>query len=305
MASASELPREPPREAVRQSDGSYTLELEDGTSCRWTRRPDGSWRKPERKKAGWVGDLEQKKYVSPGQVQADRVREDLGRAPRSTIPGLPPGYMEELEAKKKTANDRKKEVRKEKSEAAEAARHADAPSLFKLPEREYAGTGEEDIAPALAPAAAPAAPNPKAVEKKLRQISDLEERRAKGEALNEDQLSKLQSKTELEEELARLRIGGEPASEASNPTPVAASAKLVAVAPSAVAASTNGKVAPAAPPVQESAESKGANKKAIDKKLRQIADLEERQAKGEVLNEDQLAKLAAKSELEAALKSAA
>lgn len=39
---------EPPQEAEAQADGSYLLVLEDGSSLRWTRRPDGSWRKPER-----------------------------------------------------------------------------------------------------------------------------------------------------------------------------------------------------------------------------------------------------------------
>lgn len=57
---------EPPPEAVKQSDGSYVLTNEDGTKSRFTKRPDGSWRKPERVRAGWVGDLERKKYV-PGE----------------------------------------------------------------------------------------------------------------------------------------------------------------------------------------------------------------------------------------------
>eukprot|EP00927_Polykrikos_kofoidii_P046568 TRINITY_DN40768_c0_g2_i1.p1 TRINITY_DN40768_c0_g2~~TRINITY_DN40768_c0_g2_i1.p1 ORF type:complete len:311 (+),score=52.26 TRINITY_DN40768_c0_g2_i1:106-1038(+) len=55
----------PLAEAILQGDGTYTLELRDGSSLRWTRRPDGTWRKPERKRAGWVGDLEQEKYVPP------------------------------------------------------------------------------------------------------------------------------------------------------------------------------------------------------------------------------------------------
>lgn len=55
----------PPADAVQQPDGSYILNCEDGTTLRWTQRPDGSWRRPERKRAGWVGDLEQLKYAPP------------------------------------------------------------------------------------------------------------------------------------------------------------------------------------------------------------------------------------------------
>eukprot|EP00928_Gymnodinium_smaydae_P034998 TRINITY_DN24693_c0_g1_i1.p1 TRINITY_DN24693_c0_g1~~TRINITY_DN24693_c0_g1_i1.p1 ORF type:complete len:320 (+),score=57.64 TRINITY_DN24693_c0_g1_i1:84-1043(+) len=53
----------PPLEAKVQDDGSYVLDLGDGSVRRWTRRPDGSWRKPERKRQGWVGSLEARKYV--------------------------------------------------------------------------------------------------------------------------------------------------------------------------------------------------------------------------------------------------
>lgn len=58
------------------------MELEDGSTARWTQRPDGTWRKPERKRASWVGELERPKYVPParrGQEQA-----------ATQVPGLPP-----------------------------------------------------------------------------------------------------------------------------------------------------------------------------------------------------------------------
>lgn len=57
---------EPPPEAVKQPDGTYVLSHADGSTSRFTKRPDGSWRKPERVRAGYVGDLEQEKYV-PGE----------------------------------------------------------------------------------------------------------------------------------------------------------------------------------------------------------------------------------------------
>lgn len=55
----------PPAEAVLQPDGSYVMEGEDGSMLRWTKRQDGSWRRPERRRAGWVGDLERQKYSPP------------------------------------------------------------------------------------------------------------------------------------------------------------------------------------------------------------------------------------------------
>lgn len=55
----------PPIDAKKQPDASYVLELEDKSTLRWTRRPNGTWRKAEHKKAGWVGELEREKYVIP------------------------------------------------------------------------------------------------------------------------------------------------------------------------------------------------------------------------------------------------
>jgi len=55
----------PPEEAEAQPDGTFTLQLEDESEMKWSKRPDGTWRKPERRRAGWVGDLEQTKYTIP------------------------------------------------------------------------------------------------------------------------------------------------------------------------------------------------------------------------------------------------
>jgi len=45
-----------PKEAVEQLDGSFAVHLQDGSSWRWSLRPDGSWRKPERHRKGWSSD---------------------------------------------------------------------------------------------------------------------------------------------------------------------------------------------------------------------------------------------------------
>lgn len=65
-------PAEPPAEAVKQPDGSFVLELQDGSTLRWTQRPNGTWRKPERKRSGWTGDLDRKKYEPPASRGGDR-----------------------------------------------------------------------------------------------------------------------------------------------------------------------------------------------------------------------------------------
>ncbi|CAK9079257.1 G patch domain-containing protein 4 [Durusdinium trenchii] len=57
--------REPPSDALEQADGTFQMTLDDGATITWTRRPDGTWRRPEHRRAGWVGELEQAKYTPP------------------------------------------------------------------------------------------------------------------------------------------------------------------------------------------------------------------------------------------------
>jgi hypothetical protein len=71
-----EPPEIPPDEAEEQPDGTFVLELEDGSSVRWTKRPNGTWRKPEHKKAGWVGDLEREKYTIPAVRNGENLMMD-------------------------------------------------------------------------------------------------------------------------------------------------------------------------------------------------------------------------------------
>lgn len=71
-----EPPDTPPENAVEQADGTFLLELEDGATVKWTKRPNGTWRKPEHKKAGWVGDLEREKYVPPALKNGEHLRLD-------------------------------------------------------------------------------------------------------------------------------------------------------------------------------------------------------------------------------------
>mmetsp|Transcript_53692 Transcript_53692/g.143885 ORF Transcript_53692/g.143885 Transcript_53692/m.143885 type:complete len:83 (-) Transcript_53692:74-322(-) len=63
----------PPEHSVREPDGSYTLELRDASTLKWTRRPDGTWRRPERRRAGWVGELERERYTIPKLRSGDEL----------------------------------------------------------------------------------------------------------------------------------------------------------------------------------------------------------------------------------------
>lgn len=73
MASAETEPVEgaPPLDAVQQADGSFVQERPDGSTLRWTKRPDGSWRKPERARSGTTAlsaataNLERQKISPP------------------------------------------------------------------------------------------------------------------------------------------------------------------------------------------------------------------------------------------------
>lgn len=273
----------PPREAVKQSDGSWVQQLEDGSTMRWTRRPDGSWRKPEHKRAGWVGELEQQKYVSKGELEEQR-RQAQMQAQAGRIPGLAPGQEPE---KPKSANERKKEKRKEKAEEKMQERFENGTSKTTS---SRADVKEVKASVPVAESAADSAAggkSVKALQKKLRQIEELEERQAKGEALNEDQLSKVAAKARVQADLTSA-INGEPprVEEREQVVPTAA----VTEVPPAIE-----EPAPASAPK---------NKKAIEKKLRQIADIELKLKNGEELNDDQKAKLKSKAELEEQLKTA-
>lgn len=272
----------PPVEAQKQADGSFVLPQEDGSTLRWTRRPDGTWRRPEHRKAGYVGELEQAKYVSPGaKIEQNRQAQMK-----------PQEDEDDFQATKASRrNERKKEQRREKAEAKEEQRI----EAQLQPE-------EQAAAPAAAPAkqapaivedapkkdaAAEGAARQRAIEKKLRQIADLEAKRAKGEELNEDQCAKVVAKCALQAELKSL-ISGVPMEE---PAP-----KVAAAAPEAPPEAEV--PVPVEPPKAEAPKSK----KAIEKKLRQIAEIEQKQAAGEELNPDQLAKLEAKKALQKELK---
>ena len=67
------------------------------------------------------------------------------------------------------------------------------------PQRVFAGTAsvEKEEAPAAGAAEPRCGQNQKALEKKLKQVAELEERREQGQALNADQLAKIAAKSAM------------------------------------------------------------------------------------------------------------
>ncbi|CAK0884382.1 unnamed protein product [Prorocentrum cordatum] len=254
----------PPLEAQRQADGSFVLNLDDGSTKRWTRRPDGSWRKPEHRRAGFVGQLEMQKYVPRGALLERQVQEGSPpKVPGCAAPGRTP------QAQK---NERRKDARRERAEAKEDQRRAElaAPparpgeeALPQQPQRPQAAGAARLLGSALGRATPPcgeasgaggaaAGPRPgdapppgpdaaaadaqdadrvrKALEKKLRQVASLEERHASGERLDALQLAKMASRPELERQLGGLP---EPAAGAGPYHPADAEGGVPAPLPSA------------------------------------------------------------------------
>lgn len=332
----------PPVEAVKQGDGSYLAKLEDGSTMRWTKRPDGTWRKPEHVRAGWVGDLEQATYKPKGVVIEEQrqvqMQAQIDNGQRGRVPGAP---LENGQGDKKGANERKKEKRKEKAHANDDARVA-ALSGRCPEEADNNNTTVDNTASDVVKnttvdnttvdnTAANAVKNEKNIRKRLRQIEELEEKQKGGEALNEDQLQKVASKKKLQAELKAVLAGepvavteapalsvskpaavtkapplpsaGYPAAAAETAPPSAAKQHAVAAVPSPAAAAAAPVVEAAIAPDATAAGQTTKSRKAIEKKLRQIAEIEEKERAGETLNDDQKAKLAAKKQLEADLKS--
>eukprot|EP00929_Paragymnodinium_shiwhaense_P030641 TRINITY_DN17327_c0_g1_i1.p1 TRINITY_DN17327_c0_g1~~TRINITY_DN17327_c0_g1_i1.p1 ORF type:complete len:256 (-),score=146.53 TRINITY_DN17327_c0_g1_i1:124-891(-) len=224
---------------------------------------------------------------------------------------------------------KEKAAQKEAEDAAAAAQaEMEAKNNYAKPAAQQAAKPKAAAAQVNGGYHKPAGPPPseeekrvKALQKKLKQIQELEERQAKGDALNEDQLAKVAQKAELEKQ---LQSGGEQKQEevaAVAEEPVEekqrwggytqaewddwhaeqkkANESKVEEAPVAE---------PAPAPVVEEAkpepEAEKLSAKALEKKLRQITELEQKKKAGETLNADQVEKIKRKKEFQAMLKEA-
>ena len=178
-----------------------------------TRRPDGTYRKERKVRAG---------YVPPEEMGAFQTRGSMFRAAQAEagIPGAPPGAPAGAEAEavpmskaaKKNAARKKKRQEAAASAAAAAASAADGSGAST--DATKAVTAADSESPGVAAAAAAASADPaaaaakkaKALRKKLRAVEDLKKKQVEGVELNEDQLAKLQTEAALVQQLQALGI---------------------------------------------------------------------------------------------------
>eukprot|EP00049_Salpingoeca_infusionum_P000508 m.40361 g.40361 ORF g.40361 m.40361 type:complete len:156 (+) comp10434_c0_seq1:230-697(+) len=146
-----------------------------------SRRPDGTYRKMRRVKPGYVPPEEQSAFISRGkQFQMDR--DAMGVVGLNLAPPMPAAS---------SAAKKKKKRSKPKAKSTPAA----APQ----PDKAEPQVSAEPLDPVK---------QEKKLKKKLRQIEQLEADMADGKVteLNEDQKKKLESKADLEAQLAALSL---------------------------------------------------------------------------------------------------
>eukprot|EP00741_Cyanophora_paradoxa_P008992 tig00001424_g8705.t1 len=163
-----------PEGAKADADGFITLPA--------TRRPDGTWRKERRVRAGYVPPDEQPVFESRGKVW------------REAQSDLPPGYVPDEKPKPKPKAEKKEKGKEEKSPASGSApsgAKSSAPPASSKPQAPATEESEQD-------------PNKKAknLQKKLRQIEELETKDPS--TLNDDQRDKIKQKRSIEEEIKLL-----------------------------------------------------------------------------------------------------
>ncbi|CAJ1421260.1 unnamed protein product [Effrenium voratum] len=140
----------------------------------------------------------------------------------------------------------------------------------------------------------------KNLRKKLGQIEQLEKDEREGKKLNDEQKEKLLGRQKLEEEIKALEAG-----EVSiEPAPAATQSPADECGQEDVGAKAAEAEAPPAPGDPKPAEAAGMRKaqsskgKGLEKKLREIAQLEDKRSKGEQMDKKQIEKIDKKRELE-------
>eukprot|EP00638_Chattonella_subsalsa_P002193 CAMPEP_0117753994 /NCGR_PEP_ID=MMETSP0947-20121206/12570_1 /TAXON_ID=44440 /ORGANISM="Chattonella subsalsa, Strain CCMP2191" /LENGTH=266 /DNA_ID=CAMNT_0005573009 /DNA_START=53 /DNA_END=853 /DNA_ORIENTATION=- len=236
-----------------------------------TRRPDGTWRKERKVKAGYVPQEERKAF----ETRATKFN--------ANKPKLPPG-MAPSEEPKKSEGKGKNRRRKKKSTNCAPAGDADKGAD---PEKPYnpdpdkppppAPTGPDDPAKVL-----------KRLKKKLRQVEELQVKVEAGLQPSHEQQDKLSNMQALKQSIAELEAGLTNDHEPVNQPPNNAEVKE----------------GEAIPPSEETEDDAAKEKrvKAIKKKLRQIDDLIEKQKTGQDLSNEQLTKVARREPLLAELR---
>lgn len=166
-----------------------------------SRRPDGTYRKDVRVKAGYVPQDEQPTYQSRGTIFKQGV-------PR--VPGMDDSEVKSLKASAKTKAAKKNEKRKQKktSEGAPdgttSGRKSGEDVAQQFQTLELAGDQKEgEAAENEASSSSPLERKAKTLRKKIKQAEVLTDRRQAGEKLTEQEAEKVQKaatwKSELEE----------------------------------------------------------------------------------------------------------
>ena len=162
-----------------------------------SQRPDGTWRKEIRVKAGYVPPDEMDKYQSKGRQIA------------SNSSGLPPGMaVDENSATKKTKNQKKNERKKLKKQEAKNKETEIQDQVAALPSKMTnmkVEEGKPDETPVSKEAIVKKLKN---LKKKLRQIEELEKKISSKEIkeLSKEQSDKVSRKKDVLDEIEDLEL---------------------------------------------------------------------------------------------------
>ena len=150
-----------------------------------SRRPDGTLRKQIKVRPGYTPPEEVGKYTVE---RAERFKQPIG------IPGLAPKPVQSIKTKPKSSTTKTssdvKALDTIKADAVKSKRSEPNQETNVQQDKEEPMT-EKKL---------------RAVQKKLRQIADLKEKLGNGQALNPEQLAKLETEAALNEQLKQLQL---------------------------------------------------------------------------------------------------
>mmetsp|Transcript_23302 Transcript_23302/g.38976 ORF Transcript_23302/g.38976 Transcript_23302/m.38976 type:complete len:193 (-) Transcript_23302:158-736(-) len=158
-----------------------------------TRRPDGSWRKEVRVRAGYVNQDDVGRF------------ESRGSSFRAGMPKLPPGMSEEEDVAGKAASLSKSAKKNAKRKEAKKQEESDLADPVAATAKQFEGTHISSSSPG-------AAADPKAeiekksrnLRKKVKQCEETAVKKAAGATLTAEQEEKLSKLPEMQQELAAL-----------------------------------------------------------------------------------------------------